>query len=234
MKIAYIAVCLIAALGFIQCAAPNVTKDLVGWWKFDETSGSVAKDASGKSVDCKIAGATAWEKGVVGGCLTLNGTDTNGFIEGNFMLPTYTITVWFKADPNAERRMDIVSAFAPGVMHGILLEVSVDGTLRFLHRFPLGQSGGKDVYTGKSYNDGKWHHAALVKTATTIAIYVDGVPKASSEETSTEQGDPFNVSIGCLDNERALDRLLAGSVDDLRIYNRALAADEIKTIFEYK
>ncbi len=225
---------LIAVLGLTQCASPNVTKDLVGWWKFDETSGSVAKDSSGKSVECKIAGAAVWDKGVIGGGLSFNGTDTNGFIEGNFMLPTYTITVWFKVDPNATNRMDIFSAYAPGVMHGILLEVTVSGTVRYLHRFPLGQSGGVDTYTDRSYNDGKWHHVALVKTPTRVMIYVDGVPKASSEELSTEQGDPFNVSLGCLDNERALDRLLVGTIDELRIYNSALTADEIKTIFNYR
>jgi hypothetical protein len=234
-KLMYVMVCLVVVLGFTQCSTTGgVIKQMVGWWKFDETSGNVAKDSSGKSVDAKLSGAVVWEKGVLGNCLTFNGTDTFGFIEGNFMLPTYTIAVWFKADPETMKRMDLVSAYAPGVMHGILLEVSLDGTLRFLHRFPLGQSGGVNINTEGVYKDGKWHHVVLTKTEKAITIYVDGAVAGTAEETSTDPGEAFNVALGCLDNERALDRVLNGSLDDLRIYNAALSQDEIKDIENYK
>ncbi|MBN2351512.1 MAG: LamG domain-containing protein [Spirochaetales bacterium] len=215
-SIALAVVCLISAAAFTQCASPQVIEEMVGWWEFDETSGTVAKDSSGKSVDCNLEGKPAWGKGAKGGCLTLDGLDTNGFIEGNFELPAYTVSLWFKT--------------APGVMHGILMEMQFNGGLRYLHRFPLGQSGGTDVYTDTVYNDGQWHHAALVKAPGSVAIYVDGEPVGTFEDESESPEDAFNVSVGCLDNERSLQRQFADSIDDLRIYNAALSLDQIKGI----
>jgi hypothetical protein len=231
-KLLYVLILAAVVVGFTQCqSGPGVIKEMVGWWKFDETSGAAGKDASGKSKPIDFKGDVKWEKGKIGNCVTLNGTDTFGFVEGNFKLATYTISVWFKADKDTMKRMDIVSAYAPGVMHGMLLEISLDATLRYLHRFPLGQSGGVNINTEGEYRDGKWHHVALVKTAKDITIYVDGVVGATSEELSEDPGEPFNVAVGCLDNERALDRVLNGSIDDLRLYDGALSADQVKELF---
>jgi len=234
MSVVLAILCLIAAAGLTQCASSaGVTENMVGWWKFDETAGSIVKDASGKSVDCNLEGKPAWQEGVKGGCLKLDGRNTYGFIGGSFELPAYTVALWFKTDPGVANRMDIFSAYAPGVMHGILLEMSFNGGLRYLHRFPLGQSGGTDLYTEGVYNDGTWHHVALVKAPSSVTIYVDGVASGTSEELSESPGEAFNVSVGCLDNERGLQRVFAGSIDDLRIYNKALAIDEIKGIMNY-
>jgi hypothetical protein len=229
-------VAVIVLIGLSGCATrAGVIKEMVGWWQFDETSGTVAKDTTGKSADCVLAGGVKFDPaGKIGGCLTFDGVDGNAFIDGNFDLPVYTIAVWYKVPADALKRMDLVSAYAPGVMHGILIELNLDGTFRYLHRFPLGQSGGVNINTEEAYKDGEWHHIAAVKDPENITLYVDGVPVATAEETSTDPGDTFGVSLGCLDNERALDRLLQGQLDDLRIYNAPLSKDDIKAIMEYK
>ncbi len=234
-KLLYV-LCAIAFIGLASCAgAGGVTKEMVGWWKFDETSGTVAKDASGMSVDCVLAGDMKFDAaGKIGGCLTFDGVDDNAYIEGNFNLPVYTIAVWYHVAADTLKRMDLVSAYAPGVMHGVLLELNLDGTFRYLHRFPLGQSGGVNINTEDEYKDGQWHHVAIVKAPETITLFVDGEPVASEEETSKDPGDVFGVSLGCLDNERALDRLLIGKLDDLRIYNAPLSQDDIKAIMNFK
>ncbi len=38
-------------------AAQNIDPSLVGWWTFDDGSGTVAKDTSGKSVDGQVGGS---------------------------------------------------------------------------------------------------------------------------------------------------------------------------------
>ncbi len=226
----------ITVLSLSGCATHGgVIKEMVGWWKFDETSGTVAKDSSGKSVDCVLAGGAAFDPaGKIGGCLSFDGVDGNAFIDGNFDLPVYTIAVWYHVPADVLKRMDLISAYAPGVMHGILLELNLDGTFRYLHRFPLGQSGGQNINTEEAYKDGEWHHVAMVKDQENITLYIDGEPVASAEETSTSPDDTFGVSLGCLDNERSLDRLLEGQLDDFRIYDAALSQDDIKAIREFK
>jgi sialidase-1 len=224
--------CVIALVGIASCAgAGGVTKEMVGWWKFDGNG----KNEIAKGAEAALAGGPKFEgSGKIGGCLTFDGVDDNAFIEGNYDLPVYTICVWYQVNADVLKRMDLVSAYAPGVMHGVLLELNLDGTFRYLHRFPLGQSGGVNINTEEAYKDGKWHHVAIVKAPETITIYVDGVPVQTAEETSKSPGDTFGVSLGCLDNERALDRLLVGKLDDLRIYNAALTPDALKAIMEFK
>ena len=48
---------------------------LVGWWKFDEGSGTVAYDSSGNGNDCNLSGGPIWTAGKIGGALTFDGQD---------------------------------------------------------------------------------------------------------------------------------------------------------------
>jgi hypothetical protein len=207
-------------------AEPN----LVGWWQLNDGSGTAAVDSSGKSVDGTLFGKPAWSKdGVDGGCLLFDGSDDYVFIDGAYRLSNYTMAVWFRADSPGQR--DIISAYAKGVQHGILLEVGADGRLRFLHRYPLGTAGGQNIYSNATVNDGVWHHGAISKSKTDIAVYIDGQPAGTMADTSVfDPTDSFGVALGCLDNERGLARQFLGAMDDVRIYNRALSADEIKAL----
>jgi hypothetical protein len=214
-------------------SAQNIDPSLVGWWTFDDGSGTVAKDTSGKSVDGTFFGGPTWgQEGSHRGILLFDGTDDYVFIDGLFTVPVYTITFWFRVDGGSGQR-DIFSAYALGVQHGILLELSGDGTLRYLHRYPLGTGGGTNIYTTTTYDDGAWYHAAMVKSVDTIALYINGELVDSTADTSEfNPGDAFGVALGCLDDERGLARLLPGAMDDVRIYDRVMSQEEIQAIME--
>jgi hypothetical protein len=201
---------------------------LVGWWKLDDGAGTIALDSSGRSVNGTLFGEPEWlAKAVYGGGLLFDGTDDYMFIDGHFQLAEYTMTVWFRVDSAGQR--DILSAYAVGVQHGILLEVQAAGTLRFLHRYPLGTGGGVNIYTTASYADGVWYHAAIVKSADQIALYINAAQVGSMADTSVfDPTDSFGLAVGVLDNERALDRLFLGPMDDIRVYDRALSQAEIR------
>ncbi len=214
-------------------AGQNIDPSLVGWWTFDDGSGTVAKDTSGKSVDGTFFGGPTWgQEGSHRGILLFDGTDDYVFIDGLFTVPVYTIAFWFRVDGGSGQR-DIFSAYALGVQHGILLELQGDGTLRYLHRYPLGTGGGTNIYTTTTYDDGAWYHAAMVKSADTIALYINGELVDSTADTSEfNPGDAFGVALGCLDDERGLARLFPGAMDDVRIYDRPMSREEIQAIME--
>jgi len=218
----------------VSPAADPTDPNLVGWWQLDDGSGDVAVDTSGKTVDAQLFGKPSWSvDGVDGGCLLFDGSDDYVFIDGQYKLPMYTMAVWFRDDTPGQR--DIISAYAPTVLHGILLEVGADGRLRFLNRFPLGTGGGNNVYSTASYSDGLWHHAAITKSLTEIALYVDGKEIGRMADTSVfGASEAFGVALGCLDNERGLARMFVGAMDDVRIYDRALSADEITALVPRK
>jgi hypothetical protein len=222
-------------LGWVgTSAAGNVDPSLVGWWMFEDGSGTVTKDASGKSVDGVFTGTVTWGRDAQRrGILLFDGSTTVPeyvFIDGSFSLPVYTMAVWFRVDGGSGNR-DVLSAYARGVRHGILLEVQAAGTLRYLHRYPLGTGGGSNIYTTAAYADGAWYHAAMVKSIDQIALYINGQEVGRTADTSKfNPGDTFGVALGILDNERAADRLFRGAMDDIRIFSRPLSQEEIQAV----
>lgn len=85
------------------------------------------------------------------------------------------------------------------------------------------------VVTTKAYNDNAWHHVALQRKAGTLAIWVDGAQIASvaAPTGSISPGRPFKMYVGQrLDGAHHFD----GSLDEVRIYKRALTSTELNSI----
>ncbi|GAB3810054.1 sialidase family protein [Kribbella italica] len=85
------------------------------------------------------------------------------------------------------------------------------------------------VASTKAYNDNAWHHVALQRKAGTLSLWVDGtqVATAAAPTGSISPGRPFKMYVGQrLDGAHHLD----GSLDEVRIYKRALTAAEIGSI----
>ncbi|MDX2973013.1 sialidase family protein [Kribbella solani] len=85
------------------------------------------------------------------------------------------------------------------------------------------------VQTTQAYNDTTWHHVALQRKAGTLSIWVDGAQSASvaAPSGSVSPGRPFKMYVGQrLDGAHHFD----GSMDEVRLYKRALSADEFNSI----
>jgi sialidase-1 len=85
------------------------------------------------------------------------------------------------------------------------------------------------VQTSIAYNDNAWHHVALQRKAGTLSIWVDGTQAASvaSPTGSVSPGRPFKMYVGQrLDGAHHFD----GSMDEVRLYKRALTATELNSI----
>jgi len=198
------------------------TTGLEAHYEFEGTTNDSAGAKHGTAM-----GEPTFVAGKVGQAINFDGVDDYVFIDGSFQPAVYTMAVWFRSDGWPADR-DILSAYAPGVQFGILLELRSNGVLRYLHRYPLGVAGGSNIYTTTTFDDGAWHHAAIVKSETEIVLYVDGENAGSMPDSSVfDPADAFGLAIGVLDNERepAL-RLFVGAMDDIRIYNRPLSQGE--------
>jgi len=65
-------ICLISFIGMLTGAADA---DLVGLWRLDETSGTIAHDASGNGHDGTLIGDPKWVPGKIGGALDFDGEE---------------------------------------------------------------------------------------------------------------------------------------------------------------
>jgi hypothetical protein len=79
------------------------------------------------------------------------------------------------------------------------------------------------VMSTTSARTGTWFHIAAVKSATEIAIYVNGVKEASKPTPTFTDTQSVNLLIGANALEGAH---LNGLIDEVEIFNRALGASE--------
>ena len=172
-----------------------------------------------------LNGAPQFAAGQVGQAIQLDGVRDYVLIESAFDLPVYSAAVWFKVEGGMGAR-DLVSVHNSDGQHGLLLEITDTGTLRFLHRAPLGGTGGTDIRTSTTFDDGGWYHATIVKSADATTAYINGELIGSAAD-ETAFGDVLDkITLGVLRFDD-LSRYLPGGLDEVYFYSRPLSQDEI-------
>ncbi|MFH0964442.1 MAG: LamG-like jellyroll fold domain-containing protein [Planctomycetota bacterium] len=99
-----------------------------------------------------------------------------------------------------------------------------------------------DIWTNIRYNDGKWHHATGVFSGdgrTRVTLYVDGVEvtdakrmgqaqPALSAFTKTDAIARIGSRTGPMIYPRPEEFVWSGSIDEVRVWKRALSAEEVR------
>lgn len=141
----------------------------------------------------------------------------------DFARADYTIVFWFQTDATTDQA--ILSAIgAESNAYGTLLQIQGSGEIRFLHRFPASNSGGTNIYSPGTYNDGQWHHLAAVHENGVIRLYLDGSEVITGSVTG-QATEEMNLVLGRLG--LANSRWFDGNLDDLAIFDEALSSSEI-------
>jgi len=82
---------------------------------------------------------------------------------------------------------------------------------------------------------GSWYHFAVTydsaSTSNLPTFYVNGALVATTVQAAPSGTQPSNAGTGYIGNRAAADRYFNGLIDDLRIYNRALSASEINSLY---
>lgn len=221
------------AMGDEKPLTLDTDPNLAGWWKFDETSGTLAADSSQHGRNGTLMGGLSFDKnsaaGRVGKAIRFDGEDARieiGKYKGVTGTQPRTVSAWIKT---AAAQGEIVSWGTQDFG-----QMFIFGHIR--GRIGITPSGGY-FYMNPETNDNEWHHvAAVVQDAELpnlhddVTLYLDGL-EAQIHDIGLldlwpiQTGDELDVRIG---------RKFNGLLDDLRIYDRALAENEIKALFELK
>ena len=194
--------------------------NLVLNWKLDETSGTVAADASGRSNSGAVGGGATWVAGKVGGALQFDGNsgavataNVGGLPGGN---QAHTLAAWVKVKTLPPKRAWIALLGDAGVgAHHWL--INSNGVTQF------GAWNGNQVSPVLAV--GTWKHLAVTFDGATQTGYVDGVAVGSTSATYQLKGVSLKVA-RAVDWENAFN----GVVDDIRVYSRALNASEVSAL----
>jgi len=202
-----------------------VLAGMVGWWKFDETEGGIAKDSSSENHEGHLNGDAKWTKGKIGGAIELDGSgdfvkidDESAFdITGQV-----TIACWVNIHSVANEWMAIVtkgdnSWRLSTVQDKRIFHASVSDWQQF-------RISGKTEVTAN-----EWHHVAAVYDGRQMCIYVDGKVDVCQPWTGGIGRNDYDVLIG--GNAQEKNRYFDGLIDDVRIYNYALKEADILALY---
>ncbi len=204
----------------------------VGHWKFDEGSGSQAFDSSGNGNTGTLTNGPAWTTGRIGQALLFDGVDdfvhfgspSTFHINGDL-----TIAAWVKTTNTTKNEMKIIGHVAGVINRNYDLSLTTNADLYFSHG--NGTTASSYATAGISLADNQWHHVAFTADYPNGRYYIDG----SNVKNITMLFNIVNTSTASFraggTNPAFPGTMLVGSLDDFRIYNRALSPSEIQTIY---
>lgn len=222
----------VRVVGISSLGATRIRQENGLWlyWPFDEGSANFAYDASGNGYTGSVPEAkNIWQATsacVSGTCLSLNGT--SDFVKGGEAIggsDPRTVTFWMSSS-NTDVDQTLVGwgTEATGTKYHIRTEAN-------LVRVEVGGGWARGTH---NVVDGEWHHVAVVFSGSDVTdhlLYVDG----ESDPIGYSGSQAMNTAI---DNEIMAgsdvvhNRYFYGLLDDVRVYNRALSANEVKELYE--
>ncbi len=213
-------------------AAPPPPAGLLAAYAFSQTTGTTLTDDSGNGHSGTFVGGPTWSTGKNGGGLQFNGTTasvTMGDVNALDGLTRFTVSAWVKTTATGEKHIVDKSA-CDGATNGGPFEFGTGfftaGRATFIVYRTSGPSTFVYAESSASVTDGAWHFIAGVYDGTSLLVYVDGAlagTTAAAGLTMPATANALELGGHCNGNAYPW----AGSVDDVRLYGRALSAAEL-------
>ncbi|MER6978251.1 LamG-like jellyroll fold domain-containing protein, partial [Streptomyces carpinensis] len=205
-----------------------------GWWKLDQTSGTHVTDASGTGNSATASGVT-WSDGAA----DFAGTTGQQIATNGPVLDTsasYTVSAWVKMS-SLPNHNETVVAQTGGTNSAFMLQYNYAHTSAPLWSMEQTSSDASGATFPAAYSTavpsaGAWTQLVGVFDASTgaIKIYVNGTLSGSGTNTT-----PWNatgpLTIGQAKYAGAPTDLLPGAVSNVQVYQRALSASEVTSLY---
>lgn len=222
-----------AAAAFFQQAGSG----MVGFWRFEETTGTTANDSSGNGFNGTWTGNVTSVTGTAA-ALGANSTRAYSFDGTNAYVsvphsPTLTITgdftaaIWIYKNAEASDWVRLVGKGDGNTRTFGVWEENGSGT-----RILFQQYNGSGVAVLSYYSTGTiplttWTHVACRMSGNNATIFINGASSGTATRTGTPGSDTNPLTIGYAPG---LHTFFNGRIDDVRLYNRALSDAEIAAI----
>jgi len=217
----------------------DLTNGLVAWYPLDGN----ASDMSGNSRHGTIYGSNPTEDrhGKMNGAYNFDGKDD--YIKINhdkaFNHLPLSISAWFKS--NETTHGSIISKYWNASWNGWTVNVNSSSITPFyLRSFGKQIIGnhhptyGENKEFGSTYESNLWNHVVLVYSNEGGELYLKGKLK-DTKDWKGEAGSPSTsqpVNIGLYRRNNKGGDFFKGSIDDVRIYDRALSEEEVLALYE--
>ena len=209
----------------------SVDAGLLGYWKLDEGSGLTTADASGSGNTGSLVNGPVWTAGRIGQAVSLDGVDDYVNVPHVATLDPFPLSVagWVQTSTTTGIK-GFLNKYVPGSYNGYQIFFNNGDLCAWYLRDTADYvyDGGGCTMKASGYNNGQWHHVALVVDATGGRLYVDGLQKASQPWTGTSGAVTTTQALRFGDYPGiGATEYLPGAVDEVRLYSRALTPTEI-------
>lgn len=213
----------------------NTRDGLVGWWKLDEGTGTTAFDSSWKGNLGTINSHQTWKSNCpTFKCLSFDGVADNittGNVLGLADLPI-SVSCWvYLSSASLKGAFIKIGSATTGVGFGIggsdhTFDTSGNEILALFENV-IWKPSGANAGTG-------WHHlVAVMNTDHSVKFYNNAVNVATTSAGGSGIVAPATqTSIGGYTSGIPSNRFFNGLLDDMRVYNRSLTAQEVIDLFK--
>ena len=203
---------------------------LVGHWKLDETSGTVAVDSSGVGNNGTYqSGFTLATEEVYPGRSAAEFDGTTGIVRiphhGVYdITEAITLAAWIRADSLNTSNTIVAKGDTAWRLH------QNNSNERFAGHFNLSGGGWTTGAESLTYpGHGRWLHVVSTYDGSDLKVYINGQLEESASVPGTMVTNAVDVTIG--ENLEYPGRFWHGGISDVRVYNRALNLWEINKIY---
>lgn len=212
---------------------------LVARWKFDESGGTTAADSAGGHNGALVNGPTFTSAGKLAGALTLNGSNQYVSVPDVASLElagSWTVSAWVNLPslPTSGNYFGLVTkgqTLNNSTNYGLYVGNGwhCTGVAWVLNFNDNADTGSYHACSTSSISTGVWYHIVGVWDGTTESLYVNGTLAGTNVPgVLPASGSGVNLTIGVDDYGAGYAN---ATIDDVRIYNRALSVDEIYGLY---
>ncbi len=203
---------------------------LVAFYKFDETSGTSAADSSGNGHTAMLVGGATFAAGLQNNAVALSGSSQYvnlpaGIVSG---LTSFSISTWVNL--TATTMWSRVFDFGTGTTAYMFYTPNSGTTARYA--ISTGGTAQEQRIAPATPLTATWQHLVMTQSGNVGTFYVNGA-SAGQNTVMTVNPSSLGATTQCWlgRSEYTGDPYLSGSIDNFRIYNRALGAGEVQALY---
>jgi len=219
---------LVLLLGWVSASVaqefdPNNDPDLLGWWAFEEGTGTTVADLSGNGNDGTLTNGPQWVEGYFGGGLQFDGTDDYVDTGNAEDLARWTICCWVKgaAAPASTSPTGPVHREANYQINWNHSDAS------FRNAAALNVGGTWYSASHGTLEADTWYHLAATYDGTSLRAYTNGALITTTSCAGTPNAETNTLKFA---RHAASAQYCAVTLDDVRVFTRALTDAEVKSL----
>jgi len=207
-------------IGVYEYQDNQAGQNLVSHWKFEGN----AFDSAGNN-DAQITGTASYSLGVDGQGINLDGSYAAAADDSSLDLQAYTLAGWVKIQGPSDSGLQGI--FGKNGAYRVFCTNSDPCDLRIQHYSRAAGSFASIINQALSWK--KWHHVAVTFKRHLVRVYIDGQLRdsASWDDTLANSQSAFYLGTG-----QSNMYYLNGSLDDVRLYDYELTAQEINNLYK--